>query len=269
MSDESTKEKGSIEHAVNRLELDIDAAVLKPHELMAQLMDLRGSVAISDFLLEPDVPPDAQPSHPASVKALAASVFADVRDSLAFSIENAYRPRYRLPTADRAWAILKRTQVLDSYVKGSRIDRKAALKSASRLIWAPFGEFIETRLKRARFALRDLREELTGPLTGLGEAAADVERLDYALRTAIEAETTKFYQRIGHWANVEFTKALADALNELPQVADSDAFSIGFNETGWLGTIFGDAMELVVSVTEHEISQIINLIENAIKASKD
>jgi hypothetical protein len=269
MSDESTKEEGAIARAVNRLELDTDASVLKPHELMAQLMDLRGSVTISDFLHEPDLPPDAMPSHPASVKAMAASVFEDVRENLTFSIENAYRPRYRLPTAARAWAILKRTQVLESYAKGSRISRKAALKSAARLIWAPFGEFVETRLKRARFALRDLREELTGPLAGLGDAAAQVERLDYALRTAVEAETTKLYQRIGHWAHVEFTKALAKALNELPQVADSDAFAIGFNEAGWLGKIFGDAMELVVGVTEHEISQIINLIENAIAALDD
>ncbi|MEE2756670.1 MAG: hypothetical protein VYA30_08405 [Myxococcota bacterium] len=267
MSNESTKEKGVIARAVNRLELDIDSTVLRPHDLMAQLMDLRGSVAISDFLSEPGVPPDAQPSHPAAVRAMAASVFEDVRESLAFSIENAYRPRYRLPTAARAWAILKRTHVLESYKRGSQVDRKAALRSAARLIWAPFSEFIETRLKRARFALRDLREELTGPLTGLGDAAAEVERLDYLLRTAIEAETTKLYLRIGHWANLEFTKALAEALNELPQVADSDAFAIGFNEAGWLGTIFGDAMDLVVSVTEHEISQIINLIENAIGAS--
>ncbi len=269
MSDESVKKQGVIEQSVDCLTMDPIDNLLQPHELMAQLMDLRGSVAISEFLDEPNATPDAEASHPASVKALAASVFEEVRESLTFSIENAYRPRYRLPNSERAWAVLKRTHVLEAYAKGSKSDRRAALRAASRLIWAPFGEFIETRLKRARFALRDLREELSGPLVGLGGRAVDVERLDYSLRTAVEAETSKLYQRIGFWANIEFTNALANALDEMPQVADADAFAIGFSESGWLGDIFSKAMELVVSVTEHEISQIINLIENAIIASRD
>ena len=94
--------------------------------------------------------------------ALAAQVIEDVRSRTEFSFENAFRPRFRLPTARRAWGILKRAGVVEPVTPMTKRQQNAALKTATRMLWAPFGEFIETRLKRARFALKDLRDELSG-----------------------------------------------------------------------------------------------------------
>ena len=241
-----------------------DPHPFEPAQILEQLMDLRGSVALSEFMTEDRIIPGAEPSHPESITALMAKTVEDVRSRLDFAIENAYRPRFRLPDAGRAWAILKRTKVLETFNSGDKKARNAALRSGTRLTWAPFGEFIETQLKRARFALRDLREELVGPLAGLGTKASHLERMDHALRTAVETETGKLFQRIGIHAERRFGAALQVALTELPDVAGAEAFALGFRSSGWLGDVFGEAQNMVRAVVEHEINQIENLVENAI-----
>ncbi len=255
-----------IEQATRDAGIESPADLEDATDLLARFMDLRGSVSLEEFVRDAGPTPEASPAHPESIRALVTKTVEDVRSRLDFAIENAYRPRFRLPDSDRAWTILQRSKVLDTFQAGPQKAKNKALRSGTRLIWAPFGEFIETRLKRSRFALRDLRDELIGPLTGLGMEVSRIERMDHALRIATENEASKLYQRIGYWAEQRFASALRTALSELPDIADKEAFTMGFQEAGWLGGVFGQAMNLVKGVTEHEIKQLENLIETALDA---
>lgn len=264
MSSSDSSDIGPIEHVVGSIEGEAQGIQGNPQQLLAALMDLRGSVSLSEYMTDAPVIPAGAPSHPEAIRALLTHAIDDVRARLAFAMEHAYKPRFRLPDAKRAWSILGRSKVLETFEKGAAKQRNAALRSGTRLIWAPFAEFIETHLKRARFALRDLREELVGPLTGLGPSVSRLERLDDALRRATENEKGKLYQRIGYHAEQRFSAALRVALQELPNVADKDAFALGFCDSGWLGQIFSDAMTMVSGVIEHEIKQLENLITNCL-----
>jgi hypothetical protein len=265
MSSRDSRDNGPIQGVIAAAENEAERGPRAPAELLAELMDLRGSVTLSDYITDVPVIPQAEPSHPEAVQALLAHGVEEVRVRLDFAIDNAYKPRFRLPPSSRAWSILDRSKILETFENGAAKERNAALRSGTRLIWASFAEFIETHLKRARFALRDLREELVGPLTGLGADVSRLERLDHALRAAIDSEKSKLYQRIGHHAERRFAAALRTALRELPDVADADAFALGFCQTGWLGIIFADAMAVVRGVIEHEIEQLENLVRNCLE----
>ena len=269
MRKKETVEDSSIGSTARAVGIELESSQQSPQALLARLMDLRGSVAISGYLNDEFDHVPAEPSSPSSVRGMATRCYADVRTKLQFSTDNAFRARYRLPNAARAWSMLDSKGALAAFRSGKKRERAQALRVASRLLWGPFGEFVETRLKRARFALRDLREEISGPLAGLGDAASQIERLDHALRNAVEAEVTHLYQRIGHWSQLAFSSRLEQALLELPDVAFEDAFALGFSQDGWLGELFSQAMSLVSSVIEYEISQIENLIESAITAHHD
>ena len=175
-----------------------------PAQLLADLVDLRGSVVLAQYISGEQDGPSPQPSHPQSILALVAKTVEDVRSRLEFARENAFRPRFRLPTSQRAWNVLQRTYMTPSDGSKNAKERKAALKSATRIMWAPFAEFLEVQLKRSRFALKELREELSGPLAGLGPEVAAIERMDFALRQAIDAEVTRLYQRIGTYCEQSF-----------------------------------------------------------------
>jgi hypothetical protein len=253
-----------ITEALTALGVEPTDAPYDPIEALASLMDLRGSVELARHLTDLPEPADVEPSHPASVLALTAKVIEDVRTRIDFSFENAFRPRFRLPDAQRAWNILQRSGVLDALGTGTKRQYNSALKSATRIIWAPFGEFLETRLKRARFALRELRDELQGPLAGLSLEAGRLERMDAALRTAIQYEVDRLYRRVNLKVETSFGQALREALDELPDVADQEGFSIGFCSSGWLGDVFGGGQTIIRSVIEHEIGQIHGLVQSAV-----
>ena len=77
-------------------------------------------------MTEDPEPLEVEPSHPAAVLALAAQVIEDVRSRTEFSFENAFRPRFRLPTARRAWGILKRAGVVEPVTPMTKRQQNAA-----------------------------------------------------------------------------------------------------------------------------------------------
>ena len=93
---------------------------------------------------------------------------------------------------------------------------------------------------------------------------AAIERMDFALRQAIDAEVTRLYQRIGTYCEQEFSNAFKKALADLPVTAPQEAFSMGFSKEGWLGTIFRQGLQLINAVVENEIQALENLIEQAL-----
>ncbi len=265
VSDKSDQTNRPITEALESLRVDEEETAYDPIETLASLMDLRGSVDLARYLAELPPLPDVEPSHPAAVLALTAKVIEDVRSRLDFGFENAFRPRFRLPNAQRAWSVLQRSGVLESLESGTKRQQNAAIKSATRIIWAPFGEFLETRLKRSRFALRELREELSGPIAGLGPDAGRLERMDSALRMAVSHEVDRLYRRVGHTVESHFATELRRAIDDLPTVADKEGFSMGFSEKGWLGEIFRKGQAMILGIVEHEIGQVQSLVHSSVK----
>ncbi len=257
--------KGPISQALsNGSEEELD-----PIEALASLISLKGSVELSQFLDQVEPNPSVAPSHPASVLALSAQGVEDVRSRLEFSFENAFRPRFRLTSAQRAWQILTQAGLVgtDTTMKGRQ--RSSSLRTSARMIWGPFGEFLETRLKRSRFALIELRSELGPSVRGLGQEAAKLESIDTALRQATSEGTQALIRRIHNAFESKFHDALKRSLRELPNAADSEGFELGFNQNGWLGELFRDAQELVTAIVEYEIGQIENLVTNAVDLYED
>ena len=115
------------------------------------------------------------------------------------------------------------------------------------------------------FALKDLRDELSGPLAGLGaESGAQLARLDAALRLAVSHEVDQLYRRVGHTVELHFAESLKVALHELPDLADREGFEMGFAPmAGW--AVFAEGHQMVHGIIEHEIGQIESLLESAIK----
>jgi len=259
-----------ITDALKREGLNLDEhESLDPSRLLAELVDLRGSVVLAQYIAGEQERPHAQPSHPQAILALTAKTIEDVRSRLDFAQSNAFRPRFRLPTAQRAWNVIQRTGINAPETLKTKKERKAALRSATRMTWGPFGEFLEVQLKRSRFALKELREELTGPLTGLGTEVSAIERMDAALRQSIDSEVSRLYQRVGIHCERRYSIALQKALDELPVTAPKEAFAIGFSETGWLGAIFQDGLDLVRAIIENEIQALENLIGHALSIHRD
>jgi len=259
-----------ISDALARLnEHEVDHAFTS-EQILASLLNIRGSVDLEKFLAG-DIP-ILSGTEKVPVEVILAQTgqgIEDVRARLEQSFGSAYRPRYRLPRASGAWAVLERTGYLAARQGGEKKPLQKSLRSATRIIWAPFSEFLETRIKRSRFALQELREKLGPLVAGLSSASAELERLDRVLRLAIDPEVRSLYQRVGKANEKRFSVTLSQALSELPEVAENDGFKLGFCEEGWLGTVFGASMEMVVAIIEHEIQQLETFIRTAIALPHD
>lgn len=233
--------------------------------VLAGLIDLRGSVALAERLATIDaVPPVVEAADPAVVRAMLHTGVSDIEARLDEAFTHAFRPRYRLPTPQRGWLIVERSGLLDApRPTGRRRRPPKPLRIAVRHLWAPLGEFLDTHLKRARFALRDLRVELEPRLIGLGEDAARLVQLDTALAEATSGTTEKLLRRVGHAAERAFTEAMTRAWREWPAEPSADDFTAGFSPEGWLGDVLAEAQALYRAVVHHERSRLEALVESA------
>ena len=252
-------------YAVDATALDVPA---DPARVLAELVDLRGGVALAERLARFDADlPHASPSDPAAVRAHLHAGLTEIEAQLDEAFDHAFRPRYRLPTVTRAWQLLVRAGVIDEPRPGPRTRKPSpALRAATRNLWAPFGEFLDTHLKRARFALRDLRGELDGRLCGLGPDAARLVQLDAALHEATRGTTEQWLRRVPQAIEHAFAEALFVAIRGLPAPATVADFAPGFSPEGWLGAALGEGQALVRAVVHHERSRLEALVEAACSA---
>ena len=236
-----------------------------PESTLARLIDLEGSVALSRFFEEIDIDvPEVEATTPDAVQQGMESALAVIRGRLNTAFENAFKPRYRLPSAGRASSILKRGGVFD--LTTAELNRKrtpAPIRAATRTLWAPFGEFLETQQKRARFALGELRTELTHPIIGLGLQSARLERADSALREATRGAVEDLYKRLGPAIEQDFIKALTAQLILLSPPVSEEDFEAHFGAEGWLGDFFDRSRSMIVAVLDHEEQMLRNLVEAA------
>lgn len=197
---------------VARLAPDMGAepvAAEAPGRVLAGLLDLRGAVALVRYLTEPAATAPPTLSDPRALRAQLRSGLAGVNGRLEEDLASMFKARYRLPTAERAWAVLVRAEA-HTHRKG------APLKNATRALWAPCHDFFDTRIKRARFALRDLRDELEPDLAGLGEAAARLACVDRGLELACRTAVDDLLRRGLLALEARFAAAVRALVRSLP-----------------------------------------------------
>lgn len=244
-------------------EATLDA--VDPAAVLAGLIDLRGGVDLAERLAAIDAPlPEREPSDPAVIRATLHAGLAEIESRFDDAFTHAFRPRYRLPDPRRGWLIIERAGLPTTPRPGPR-SRKTPrpLAVATRHLWAPFGEFIETHLKRARFGLRDLRGELEPLLEGLGPDAARLVRLDQALGEATRGATEQLVRRVTYAVERAFAQRIADEFRGWPDDVGRDHFAPGFAPDGWLGELLARAGALSRAVVHHERSRLESLVESA------
>lgn len=235
--------------------------------VLADLIDLRGGVELAERLdAGLDVPP---PAPLAERRALAAACRARVADELAHvqgrldeAFGQAFRPRYRLPSARRAFELLDQAGALET--------RKGApLKTGLRTLLAPFHEFLETHGKRARFALRALRAEIATPLAAMGGEAAALAGLEAALSVALHSRTEALVRRVHRAAEVALGEAMAAAVKALPRPASPDDLGPTFDpDAGAFAQAFAEARRLHRALFLHERRWLEGLVEAACAAAE-
>jgi hypothetical protein len=142
------------------------------HALHAAL-HLRGGVALADALAELEAPfRSEERAEPAKLRVRLLDELSALEARLDDALEHAFKPRYRLPTPARAFTLLEQAGLFGQA-------RARALTAATRTLWAPFDDFFETHLKRARFGLRDLRAELGRYAAGSREPASGAGRVEH------------------------------------------------------------------------------------------
>ena len=211
---------------------------------LADLVDLRGGVALAEDMAGLTSDDRIEEVTPAELRQRLRDGFDHTEARLRDAFDNAFRRRYRLPTAERAWSALLEAGALEKR-------RSKQVTTATRTLWATYGDFLETHLKRARFALRDLRVELAPGLRGLGPDAARLERLDAAFANATHGQVEKLVRRVVPACERAFAAALLEAVSGLPEeAAKVDDLAPGFGEGGWVRDWLKECRRLVEALVD-------------------
>lgn len=213
---------------------------------LADLIDLPGAVALAEALASTPAPEPATVS-PAVLRQAFHAGWVDIRARLDDAIAHAYKARYRLTDP----------------VEGLRLVGQAERPgAAARTIWAPYGAFLDTHTKRARFALRDLRTTLAPLIAGQSAEAAELARLDAALSTAVHTRLEALLRRVHHTAEARFT-ALLDAAQ--PDAAGMAAL---LGPSGSARRLFERALAVSQALVLHERQRLAALVEAAIRSRR-
>lgn len=247
---------GPLSAAVSRL---LPEALPPPPDaalFLADLLDLRGGVTLADALHA--LPPAGGALPTAEAAAALLTRVRDEGEALAGRMEDAFvhafRPRYRLPGAPRAFTLLEQSGAFAP----KRSPRVAV--TAARTLWAPYSDFLETHLKRARFGLRDLRREITPRLQALGPAAERLEKLEGALSASTAAEVERLYRRGLHGVEQRFLESLKTALKTVPKNPDLATVEAFYAPTGFVTLVFEDGRKLVAAIFAHERGRLEALV---------
>ncbi len=236
-----------------------EARAPDPAALLADLVDARGSVELANALVELEAELPSTAADPELLRQRLDTGIKHVEWRMQEALNDPWRPRYRLPTPRRAHALLERAGALEA--------RKGApLKTGARTFWAPFGDFLDTHLKRARFALRDLRGELAAELRGQGADAARLERLDAALTLATSSEVEKLYRRVAQACEADFVRLLRSALTQVDGPITTEVMEPWFAPDGWLHALMARSCRLVEAIFAHERRHLEALVESCCSA---
>lgn len=252
---------------------EAEAPPSTPGGFLADLLDARASVLLADRLAELDeaMPPWAEETPPdaAQVERAVRRVRGEIREveaRLAAAWDDALKPRYRLPGPLRFRTVLEESGALATPGTVRRPSRP--MKSAARTLWAPFGEFLDVQVKRARFDLRDLRRSVTRDIRAAGPSMHRLERLDAALDEATRPGREKLYRRLLHACEAAFERAVVDAVAALGAGPEPEAFSGVFGPDGAVGEAVDRGRAVAFALFEHDRRHLMSLLDAAVRATR-
>ncbi|MFN3196843.1 MAG: hypothetical protein ACE366_00300 [Bradymonadia bacterium] len=223
---------------------------------LASMLDPAGGVQLAEALSHPPLPLatsaiSAYAPDTAQVERQIRRGLDALERRLRRTFDDAFKARYRLPGPSRCLDLLQESGALsERNAKGKPLAK--ALKKACRTLWAPFGAFIETQYKRARFDLRQLRDDLGAALRARGGDAARLEHLDGLLREAIRVEGERRYRRLLHALEQRFATQIEALATELTAQATVHDLEPAFGDDGPFAELVRLGRSVVFSVMQHE-----------------
>ncbi len=217
---------------------------------LAELIDLRGGYCLAEALADLDHVADAPTAAGPTALTRLDGVLAALETVAAgrrLARKNAFKRRYRFPTPARLLTLL---QDSDNH------------KRAARFAWAPMADFLQVWSKRARFDIRNLREDTLESLTDLGGDAARLAQLERALYASTRHTLEALYRRVPLASERRFTQQLAQAIRAESELTLS-AIEAWFAPKGWIRQTFDDAWVLTEGVVGGERRRLEALIESA------
>jgi hypothetical protein len=200
-----------------------------PAEVLANLMDFPGSVALAD-LLQGGLPP--VPAHP-DADSLGDRLLLDAQARL-----DTLEPLVLKPlTGRRSPEVPAPHELLHTLLRhGLANDRseQVARRIADEL-GAPFRSALGLSLRQAQAHVATLRWEITHDLRNLGPRADQLERLDAALSRAMQGKIGELLDRMEHAAHLTFVRACLHAVAALPDTLDEACRAHWSTDDGWLG----------------------------------
>jgi hypothetical protein len=199
-----------------------------PAEVLANLMDFPGSVALAD-LLTGNLPP--VPEHP-DAERLGDRLLLDAQarlDTLEPLILKPLTGR-RSPEVPPPHELL---QILRRHGLESDRGEQAARRIAD-LLGEPFRSALGLSLRQAQAHVATLRWEITHDLRNLGPRADQLERLDAALSRAMQGKIGELLDRMEHAAHLTFVRACMHAVDALPETLDEACLAPWSAHDGWL-----------------------------------
>jgi hypothetical protein len=222
--------------------------------VLADLLDLRGSVTLAEALTDLDPPADAL--YDASG---AAALLADVRARLGELEEKLTKACDDLVSGKASALAASRvaTAVADLSIDPRGVERAGSIS------WAPAADYLALRLDRVRAAAADLREEI-GPAVGLLSAAARrLEKLDAVLAEVTRETESRLLARVAPAQERRFSRALA---RFVPEHGGGEAeIRAGMAKGGALRGAVEAAVFATIAVFRHDRARIEGLVEAAIR----
>jgi hypothetical protein len=236
-----------------------------PAQVLANLMDFPGSVALAELLETPLPPPGGNPE----AAAIGAQLLADVRarlDALATATLKPLTGRRspELPTVDELELALQRHRIEPGV--GAR--ELALLADA---LGGPFREALGTSLRKAQAHVATLRFEITQDLRRLGPRADRLERIDAALARAINAKLGELLDRMELAAQATFARACARAVEA--SFADdapprSELLAAWSAPDGWIARYHERCVRMAKALYGHLRRSLEGLVRAAIHAEE-
>jgi hypothetical protein len=199
-----------------------------PAEVLANLMDFPGSVALAELLA--GAPPPV-PVHP-DAERLGDRLLLDAQARL-----DTLEPLVLKPlTGRRAPEIPAPHELLHILLRlGLAEDRsEPTARRVADELGAPFRSALGLSLRQAQAHVATLRWEITHDLRALGPRADQLERLDAALSRSMQGKIGELLDRMEHAAHLTFVRACLHALAELPATLDEASLAHWCAQDGWL-----------------------------------
>ena len=212
-----------------------------PAELLAQLMDFPGSVALAKVLHAPAPVGD---SHPEAGQ-LAAQLHERVRVRLDAQLPVVLRPLTHRratwapkPDAPRRAMLPKPPELLQAILAtgaaAGQVPDAAQAQRLAREVGAPLRAAFGSSLRQLQAQFAGLRMELAHDLGALGPRAARLERIDAALQRSIQRKVLSLFERLQLAAELSFERACLQACATLPENFGEAELEGWAAEGGWI-----------------------------------